>query len=594
MDVRSFRLDELQPSNGGLAVRQGNDETGIKELAANIEVFGLIQPLLVKETGKGVVIVEGNRRWRALKLLKDPPARVDCIVDPTAGVGHALSANTMRADMNPMDRYDAFSKLVAAGHAPLELARAFGVKLRHVEQILALAALAPSIKDKVRAGKVSEDTAEALTLVRDHVLQEKLLKSCGDSDYRIVEAIRNGKPLLRNALFDKEQYKIAGGALAIDLFEGPMDVEGICLDDAVFWKLQNEAIKERVGALQKEGWKDVVKFDGKMARAAYNWPALRDVKKADRGKHTLRYSVEPDGGFNLSDYAEPDKPAKRVAAKAAEKNHTTPAARPESFAGDGVRAFPQALTAELAYQRGCQVKEAIVTGARLLGLRALVYMLIIKQKNSDRAYIAGPGDLAWSGSVVEDVDDEMPGFVAAETAYDKIAKLPPAQIWDRLAKCSQVELTELLTYVSAAVFDGKMLGSWDLGRRILAEKPIDGRNTFIPDAIFWAQTSKGYMMAQLAAVCGKSLTADAKASLAAMKAGDLAELLGRWFTAPEKITSHQLGGTNGGTAAANLPKTIPVELQKKFKAWVPHALELPTEAEARKGHRDPDFEEDKR
>src|SRR5579871_6570023 len=103
MDVREIPIEQLENSNGGLAVRHVADGHADKALAANIAAFGLIQPLLVRPLLNRFAVVDGNRRLIALRAQKEPPATVKCVVDPAAGIGHGLSANTIRADLNPMD-----------------------------------------------------------------------------------------------------------------------------------------------------------------------------------------------------------------------------------------------------------------------------------------------------------------------------------------------------------------------------------------------------------------------------------------------------------------------------------------------------------
>ena len=62
--------------------------TGLEDLAANIELCGLQQPIRVRPTEDGrYVIVSGHRRWSALKLLRgtegsgDRWASIPCIVE---------------------------------------------------------------------------------------------------------------------------------------------------------------------------------------------------------------------------------------------------------------------------------------------------------------------------------------------------------------------------------------------------------------------------------------------------------------------------------------------------------------------------------
>ena len=61
--VRTTRVepDKNQP-------RKNFDQESLEELAASIEKYGIIEPLVVRQEGDHYVIVAGERRWRAAKL----------------------------------------------------------------------------------------------------------------------------------------------------------------------------------------------------------------------------------------------------------------------------------------------------------------------------------------------------------------------------------------------------------------------------------------------------------------------------------------------------------------------------------------------
>lgn len=61
--------------------------SGVEELAANIQLCGLMDPLRVSKAEDGYTIVSGHRRFAALSLLaKEDPrfAQAACIVDSSA------------------------------------------------------------------------------------------------------------------------------------------------------------------------------------------------------------------------------------------------------------------------------------------------------------------------------------------------------------------------------------------------------------------------------------------------------------------------------------------------------------------------------
>ncbi len=68
MDVERISPDSNQP-------RRWFDEEKLENLAASIRQMDLLQPILVREEAGQIIIVDGERRWRAAKLaeLKDVP-----------------------------------------------------------------------------------------------------------------------------------------------------------------------------------------------------------------------------------------------------------------------------------------------------------------------------------------------------------------------------------------------------------------------------------------------------------------------------------------------------------------------------------------
>ena len=61
LDIRLLEPNIKQP-------RQYFDEAALEELAASIKSYGIIQPLLVKESGGYYTIIAGERRYRAARL----------------------------------------------------------------------------------------------------------------------------------------------------------------------------------------------------------------------------------------------------------------------------------------------------------------------------------------------------------------------------------------------------------------------------------------------------------------------------------------------------------------------------------------------
>jgi len=285
-----IQLRNLHPAEGDDAVRKTDRYEGIKALVENIKRFGLLVPLLVRprqDDRSQYDVIDGNRRLMALcEIHEDPAVVVNCMVVGTdAGAGQALSANTMRQAMNPMDQYDVFAQLVVEGMKTTKVAKLFDLPPKRVNQVLALASLAPSIKDQVRKGDLSWETAQALTLIKDQKVQVQVLEQHGDHPWGIKNVVHDEAPRMETAIFDKNTYFIEGGQLLVDLFDEDPSGEELCADSILFWKLQMAAIEVELYKLRGQGWKAVIEGDGIIYRRA-DWPRRAEVKSKKAGQCT--------------------------------------------------------------------------------------------------------------------------------------------------------------------------------------------------------------------------------------------------------------------------------------------------------------------
>lgn len=90
------------------------DEASLRDLAESIRLNGVLQPLLVRRTGKQHEIVAGERRWRAAKIagLEAVPVYVRDLDDQQAAAASAVE-NLMREDLNPVEEVEAKRRIAA-------------------------------------------------------------------------------------------------------------------------------------------------------------------------------------------------------------------------------------------------------------------------------------------------------------------------------------------------------------------------------------------------------------------------------------------------------------------------------------------------
>lgn len=95
------------------------DEAKLKELAAQFEEVGQLQPIVLRRPkGKRQFqIIMGERRWRAMHLVKDATtikAQVVKSVDDERAFIMDISENVGRADMTLMEEAQAYADLVGS------------------------------------------------------------------------------------------------------------------------------------------------------------------------------------------------------------------------------------------------------------------------------------------------------------------------------------------------------------------------------------------------------------------------------------------------------------------------------------------------
>lgn len=157
--------------------RQVFDEQDMAELVHSIREVGLLQPVVVRETGPGSYeLIMGERRWRASRLAG--AETVGAIVRSTTDedlLRDALLENLHRSQLNPLEEAAAYQQLLDDfGCTQEELADRIGRSRPQVTNTLRLLRLTPAVQRRVAAGVLSAGHARALLGVSNPELQERL------------------------------------------------------------------------------------------------------------------------------------------------------------------------------------------------------------------------------------------------------------------------------------------------------------------------------------------------------------------------------------------------------------------------------------
>lgn len=152
------------------------EEKAMKELADSIKVHGVIQPIIVVKRGPRYMIIAGERRFRASKLvgLTTIPAIVKNYTESEIAEVSLLE-NLQREDLNPMECARAMKKLMEDfGWTQEKVADRLGKSRPVVANTIRLLNLEPEVIQMIEQGKISAGHARSLVAVTDKKAQIKL------------------------------------------------------------------------------------------------------------------------------------------------------------------------------------------------------------------------------------------------------------------------------------------------------------------------------------------------------------------------------------------------------------------------------------
>ena len=147
--------------------RRSFDEDALRDLAASIESVGVIQPIIVAESGERYSIIAGERRYRASRMagLEEIPAIVRNW-DEQRRLEAALIENLQRDDLNPIEEAMGVKRLMEESRLTQEkVAERLGKSRSAVANLLRLLTLEESVQQLLIEGKLSAGHARALVTV---------------------------------------------------------------------------------------------------------------------------------------------------------------------------------------------------------------------------------------------------------------------------------------------------------------------------------------------------------------------------------------------------------------------------------------------
>ena len=152
------------------------DDEALSELATSIKNYGVIQPIIVKEVNGRYVIIAGERRWRASRLvgLKTIPCVIKDYTEQEISE-IAIIENLQREDLNPIESAKAIKSLINQFDLTQdEVADKIGKSRPAVANTLRLLTLPDAIISLVESGKITAGHARALLAVENPAKQKEI------------------------------------------------------------------------------------------------------------------------------------------------------------------------------------------------------------------------------------------------------------------------------------------------------------------------------------------------------------------------------------------------------------------------------------
>ena len=260
-------LKNVFPSE--LNYRKRMDKKGLEELTESIRQKGVLQPIIVRPIkGNGhYEIIAGHRRYQAAMSagLETIPAIIEEF-DDEAALEVAITENSQREDVNPIDEATGFKRMIDTGTEPETIAAKIGRTVGYVLGRVKLLDLCKEAQAAILKGKISLGHAQVLLRLRSKNEQRSLLSAMLDGDGMTVSGaksiIRRHSLSLNLAPFDTNnclscQYRSGNQAM---LFPELKDTDE-CSDPACYSKKIQAHYEAQAREKEKQGFRIIRSYE---------------------------------------------------------------------------------------------------------------------------------------------------------------------------------------------------------------------------------------------------------------------------------------------------------------------------------------------
>lgn len=175
--TNALRISDIEPRSD--QPRKTFSQESLEQLADSISQFGILQPIIVREStllAGTYEIIAGERRWRAAKMagLSEIPSII-LDGDDLKAAQVAVIENVQREDLNPLEEALAYNALIHNfGLTQDQVSKQVGKSRSAVTNMLRLLNLPDEVLELVRTGDLSEGHARALLGLKNRDQMEGL------------------------------------------------------------------------------------------------------------------------------------------------------------------------------------------------------------------------------------------------------------------------------------------------------------------------------------------------------------------------------------------------------------------------------------
>ncbi|MGM0622534.1 MAG: ParB/RepB/Spo0J family partition protein [Campylobacterota bacterium] len=211
LDIANIEANPHQP-------RKNFDDNALSELSQSIQTHGILQPIIVRKSDDGFLLLAGERRLRAAKLAGHESIKaIITDIEFEKFRELALIENIQREDLNPLEVAQALKSLMSEHSLTHEqLSKRIKKSRTHITNMLRLLSLSLYVREKLNKAEISLGHAKLLIN-----LSEKEQKLAVDTIVGQKLSVRESENLIKQLRSkksnQKESVKAVTGTEYVDL-----------------------------------------------------------------------------------------------------------------------------------------------------------------------------------------------------------------------------------------------------------------------------------------------------------------------------------------------------------------------------------------